>query len=506
MNKALRNPSQDSVAAIGGGWAAGSGSGAALPSSLATQWRDSALTWFSDVPTNWTQPLLKVLATNVVEPNIDPDREIPYLGLQHIEGWTGRILATASSKEYSEQSKRFQSKDILFGKLRPYLAKVARPDFDGVCSGELLVLKPYTDLVDGEYLTYVLRSPSFIDLVTAQTQGARMPRAEWSTIGNIRIPLPPVEDQQRMVAFLTQCERQITRLIRNKRRLIALLNEEKQAIIQQAVTRGLDPDAQLKPSGTTAYGEVPSHWEVTKLHHLVEPSRKIMYGIVLPGPNVEDGVFIVKGGNCEPGRLTPEHLSKTTFEIERNYAQSRLRGGDIVFAIRGSIGAANQVPDELDGANLTQDAARISPRPGIDSRWLLHAVSAPAFFQKLDAGAVGATIRGINIRDLKRADIVLPPLREQVEIARFLDSTLARCNAALTTMNREINLIREYRSQLISDVVTGQLDVREVSASLPNIASKDFESNIDELLYEPDDGEELDNVDFALSENADAAD
>jgi type I restriction enzyme S subunit len=242
--------------------------------------------------------------------------------------------------------------------------------------------------------------------------------------------------------------------------LIDLLNEQKQAIIHQAVTRGLDPSVPLRPSGISTFGYIPQHWQVSKLHRITDPSRPIMYGIVLPGPNVDEGVYIVKGGNCEPGRLRPEHLSRTTFDIEASYVRSRLRGGDIVYAIRGSIGAAELVPSELTGANLTQDAARIAPGPSIYPRWLLYLVRSRAFFTKMDAGAVGATIRGINIRDLKRGDVVVPPYDEQIRIADHLDAALAQIESARSRAQTEIELMREYRTRLIADVVTGKLDVR----------------------------------------------
>jgi type I restriction enzyme S subunit len=191
-----------------------------------------------------------------------------------------------------------------------------------------------------------------------------------------------------------------------------------------------------------------------------------MYGIVLPGPNVSDGVFIVKGGNCEPQRLRPECLSRTTYQIESRYVRSRLRENDIVYSIRGSIGSAQLVPSELAGANLTQDAARIVPGPGIDPEWLLYAVSSPSFFAKLDAGTMGAAVRGINIRDLKRGELAIPLQPEQRGIASFLTRELAAIDTSFSYARRDIELLDEFRTRLIADVVTGKLDVREAAALL----------------------------------------
>ena len=189
-----------------------------------------------------------------------------------------------------------------------------------------------------------------------------------------------------------------------------------------------------------------------------------MYGIVLPGPNVDEGVPIVKGGDVAASRLKPEALSKTTFGIEARYIRSRLKAGDLVYAIRGSIGDVETVPEELDGANLTQDAARIAYTAATHGRWLLYALRSRTVFSQLEAGALGATIRGINIRDLKRALIPVPPRCEQEQIASFLDSETARLDRLSVKVRKAIDHLNELRIALISAAVTGKIDVRETES------------------------------------------
>ena len=118
------------------------------------------------------------------------------------------------------------------------------------------------------------------------------------------------------------------------------------------------------------------------------------------------------------------------------------------------------VPDELDGANLTQDAARIAYVPGVHGQWLLHALRAAAIFAQLEAGALGATIKGINIRDLKRALIPVPPRAEQEVIARYLELKVARMDALVDRIREGLDRLREFRTALISAAVTGKIDVR----------------------------------------------
>jgi len=191
-----------------------------------------------------------------------------------------------------------------------------------------------------------------------------------------------------------------------------------------------------------------------------------MYGIVLPGPNVAEGVPIVKGGDVSADGLRLERLNRTTFEIESAYARSRLRAGDLVFAIRGSIGEVATIPEEVEGANLTQDAARVSYTSATHGPWLLYALKSIAIFAQLEAGALGATIRGINIRDLKRASVPVPRHQEQEHIAAFLNGETAEIDALVTKIRDAIDRLKEYRIALISAAVTGKIDVRGEAAEV----------------------------------------
>ena len=276
-----------------------------------------------------------------------------------------------------------------------------------------------------------------------------------------RFPFAPPGEQRAIGAFLDRETAKIDGLVARKERLIELLQEKRSALITRTVTRGLDRNVPMKDSGVEWLGQIPAHWEVKRLWHLTPPYRRIMYGIVLPGPNVDDGVPIVKGGDVSPRRLRLDQLNRTTREIESAYARSRLRGGDLVYAIRGSIGEVAMVPDELEGANLTQDAARVSYTATVHGLWLLYALKSVAVFAELEAGALGATIRGVNIRDLKRASIPVPPLVEQRAIAVFLDRETAKIDALVAKVREAINRLKEFRTALISAAVTGKIDVRE---------------------------------------------
>lgn len=209
-----------------------------------------------------------------------------------------------------------------------------------------------------------------------------------------------------------------------------------------------------KDSGLEWLGEVPKHWEVKRLMHLTDQARPIMYGIVLPGPDVDDGVPIVKGGDVKPGRLTLENLCRTTPEIEAGYVRSRLMEGDIVFSIRGTVGEAEVVPAEITGANLTQDAARISTGSRVLSGWLLYSVKAKAIVDPLLSLSLGAAVRGVNIRDLKRVEILVPPTNEQRRVVEYLERETAKIDTLVEKKRTLIERLKEKRTALISRTVT----------------------------------------------------
>ena len=300
-------------------------------------------------------------------------------------------------------------------------------------------------------------------------------------LGNLRLPLPPLDEQRSIAAFLDRETERIDTLVAKKRQLIERLQEYRTALITRTVTRGLppnaaraaglDPSPRLKASGIEWLGNVPEHWEVKPLHTLTEPHRPIIYGIVLPGPHVDEGVPIVKGGDVRERVAAGVVGSNTTFELDESHARSRLVAGDLVFAIRGSVGDVAEVPAPLHGANITQDAARIAPLAEVNSTWLKQFLASDLAKDQVQANALGATISGINIRDLRRVLVPTPPRREQERIATYLAAASARLDGLQDRAAIAVERLQEYRTALTTAAVTGKVDVRGVVAESGPVAS-----------------------------------
>ena len=295
----------------------------------------------------------------------------------------------------------------------------------------------------------------------SMSYGGGQPNLSQEILKSIRVPTPPLNEQRAIAEFLDRETEKIDSLIAKKKWLLELLKEKCTALISRSVTKGLDRNVPMKDSGVEWLGAIPAHWEVKRLWHLTPTNRRIMYGIVLPGPHVEDGIPIVKGGDVSSKRLRLDGLNRTDKAIESRYAKSRLHEGDLVYAIRGSIGDAAMVPAELEGSNLTQDAARVAYSEDSYGLWLLYLLRSRAVFAQLEAGALGATIRGINIRDLKRTVIPVPPRGEQQAIADYVNRESEEIDCLVAKVREAIECLKELRAALISAAVNGRIDVRQ---------------------------------------------
>lgn len=197
---------------------------------------------------------------------------------------------------------------------------------------------------------------------------------------------------------------------------------------------------------------------------LTEPYRPIMYGIVLPGPNVAEGVPIVKGGDVAAKRLTPELLNRTTVEIEGHFVRARLCPGDLLFAIRGSIGDVEGVPEALTGANITQDVARVSTATGVSPKWLRFVLQSKSVQGLVAARVTGATVRGLNIWDLKRIEVPLRNSDRQKADLMTLTPAEQRLERLLSALTTQTALLAEHRQALITAAVTSEMAVPGVAA------------------------------------------
>ncbi len=436
-------------------------------------YKPSGVEWLGDVPAHWEVRRLKAGANNVVNPTTNRRPGEMYLALEHVESWTGRLRSTAPDIGLGSQVKRFEAGDVLFGKLRPYLAKVAHPDRSGVCVGEFLVLRPRTRGLDADYLSRLLRSKRTIDAIDASTFGAKMPSAEWAFIGGLGCPLPPLSEQAAIARYLDHAERRIRRFIHTKEKLVKLLKEQRQALANEAVSGRVDvrtgqPYSAYKPSGVEWLGDVPAHWKV----------QRLKYAVSFTGggtPSKANSSFW--SGDVpwvSPKDMTRARLNDTVDHISNDAvaasATSIVEPGAVLIVVRSGI-LRRTIPVAINSVRmaLNQDMKALRPTTGIVKAEYLHML-----IQGNDSSLLrewtklGATVESIEHGWLANSRIPVPPLPEQAAIARYLDQTDRRIRGGIQSAKRQVQLLEEYRTRLIADLVTGKLDVREAASQLPN--------------------------------------
>ena len=440
-----------------------------------THYEFSGVRWLGDVPAHWTIRRLKTYVENVVDQTEEYEEGEICLALEDVESWTGRYEEAGSYAGLDSQAKRFRVGDVLFCKLRPYLAKVARPNRAGICVSEFLVLRPSSSEVTSHYLEQLLRSRPVVDAIDASTFGAKMPRAEWQFIGGMDQPVPPLEEQAAIVCYLDHVDQHVRRYLDGKEKLISLLKEQRQAAIHRAVTRGLDANTRLKPSGIEWLGTIPAHWQMRRLQSAVDmkvsnvdkdvkedeiPIRLCNYVDVYKNDRIIENVPFMRA-------------TATADEIDR----FRIESGDVLITKDSEawddIGVPAIVEYSAEDVVCGYHLALLRPsKTLLSGAYLFRALQCPAIACQFHMAANGVTRYGLSHHAIKSAFFPVPPLSEQVAIVEYLDKATADIDAAIDRAHREIELMREYRERLIADVVTGRLDVREAAGQLPEPGEK----------------------------------
>jgi len=244
--------------------------------------------------------------------------------------------------------------------------------------------------------------------------------------------------------------------------LIAKQEQVRAGLMQDLFTRGVDEHGQLRPIreeaphlyDQTELGWLPREWQALPFDRIVDPNRPISYGILMPGPDIPDGVPVIKVRDIKGGEIVQSRLLRTSKEIDAEYARSRLREGDLLMTIRGTVGRTAIVPSELAGANITQDTARIAIVGGSSDYYREYLCSHAAVIY-LQSNTLGNAVQGINLRDVKSMRVPVPPPTEQAAIAARLTSHRRYSRAILS----ELEALRLQKIGLMQDLLTGKVSV-----------------------------------------------
>ena len=386
---------------------------------------------------------------------VDDDR--PYLGLEHIEPGTGRLMNSAfdtanpediSSTAGESLCNTFEPGDVLFGKLRPYLTKAWIANFPGRCTTEFLVMQPLN--FDPRLLHYICLSPEFVDRVNASTFGSKMPRADWDCIGNMPIPIPELHKQSSIADYLDKEIGKLDAMLAAKHRLLDLLEEKRRVIITRAVTCGFNSYTQMKDSGVEWLGRIPSNWTTKRVKYLFR---------LVTEPAPPDNDFELLSLYTEVGVLPRKDIEARGNKATTTDNYWLVKPGDLVvnklLAWMGAFGMS-----EYKG--VTSPAYDIlRPLDGVSPLYYHHLFRCGICFPEFRRRSTGIMDMRLRLYFDEFGDmrVPFPPLEEQHAIIEHIQRETAKLDNLRTAAQRTVGLLKERRAALISAAVTGKIEV-----------------------------------------------
>ena len=449
------------------------------------EYKDAGVSWVGSIPAHWPEKRAKYYFKEIDDRSLTGDEEM--LSVSHITGVTPRSQknVTMFKAESNVGQKRCQPGDLIINTMWAWMSALGVSNHAGIVSPAYGVYRPRSNQdYDYYYLDSLLRIEGYRSEYICRSTGIRSSRLRLYPDKFLSMPVvcPPQDEQQTIARFLKAQDRLFRKFIRNKRRFIELLKEQKQNIITQAVTRGLDPNVKLKPSGVEWIGDIPEHWDARRLKTIA----KVVLGKMLKtSPSKDDQLKpYLRSANIQWFEANLSDVASMWFSPSE-MEQYRISKNDILVSEGGEVGRACIWQDELEECYIQNSVHKVTAGAEVLPLFLLYQFS--AFGSK---GAFKAVVNRVSIAHLTREKLVAvffckPPIEEQKTILAHIQAKTTEIDQAIIRAQREIELMREYRTRLISDVVTGQVDVRGIE--VPEVAEE-------ELLALEEDTAESDDV------------
>ena len=434
-------------------------------------YRDSDTPWLGNVPDHWKLDRAKWLFEKMDRPtDLDDDVVTCFRDGVVTLRKNRRVRGfTESLKEIGYQGVR--RGDLVIHQMDGFAGAIGVSDSNGKCTPVYSVCHPRGD-INPYYYAHVVREMARSQWIAALAKGIRERSTDFRFEGFAPqlLPIPPRCEQNHIAAFIDHADRRIRRYIRDKQRLIRLLEEQKQVIIHRAVTRGLDPNVRLKPSGVEWLGEVPQHWEIMSLGAGAQSIQTGPFGSQLHASEyVLGGTPVINPSHMRDGQVCFDPAVSVDSSKAEQLKRHSLQAGDIVAARRGELGRCALVREAEAGWLCGTGSVRVRPRHEVfASAYLLQVFGSQGVRDMLTMASIGATMDNLNAGMVARIRLPSPPLPEQAEILAHVSAESEAVRSATDLATREIALLREYRTHLIADVVTGKLDVRVAALGLPD--------------------------------------
>ena len=450
----------------------------------------SDVEWLGQVPAHWEVTRLgrfgKFLKGNGGTKDDEASSGIPCVRYGDLYTTHEFVVLQARSFVSKEKVKDYTSirfGDVLFAASGETIDEIGKSaanliPSEACCGGDVIIFRPSRE-VDARYIGYATDClPSRIQKAT-MGRGITVMHVYGHQLKRLSLALPPFPEQTAIVRFLDYADRRIQRYIRAKQKLIALLEEQKQVIIHQAVTGEIDvrtsqPYPAYKDSGVEWLGEVPEHWEVAQLRRFAVDRCDGPFGSGLKSSHyTEDGIRVVRLQNIGNGEFRDSDVAFISPDHYSTLGDHSVILGDILVAGLGDnnhpAGRVCVVPENIGPAMVKADCFRFRPdKDQVDPHFVALQLTATASTASALL-STGATRQRTNLQSTSARAISIPAFHEQALVVEYTENATFGTRAAQETARRGIACLREYRARLIADVVTGKLDVRGAAAGLPKV-------------------------------------
>ncbi len=420
-----------------------------------------------NLPLDWGEKRLKFIATHndeTLSEKTDPDYIIEYVDISSVDLINGITqIDTISFESAPSRARRIvRDGDTIISTVRTYLKSIAsikEPPNNMVVSTGFVVIRPKNE-INKKYLSYFLQSQGFVDSVVAHSVGVSYPAINASTLVCLPVSYPTsLVEQLNIADFLDYKTQQIDQLIEKKKALIEKLNEQRIAVITQAVTKGIDKKVKMRPSCVDWLGNVPEHWEVrslkfvasyndTSLPETTDPDTEISY-VDISSVNHINGI---------------SNIDLTTFEKAPSRARRIVRDGDtIISTVRTYLKAIATVKQPPDNMIVSTGFAVIRATELIDAAFLSFFLSSQKFIETVVANSKGVSYPAINASELACIHITFPEDKfEQKRIVIQIEKAINKIDEMTNLNIKTMEKLKEYRRSLITTVVTGKIDVQDI--------------------------------------------
>jgi len=433
------------------------------------EYKESGQNWLGSLPAHWDVRRTKLLLREVDSRSTTGKEQL--LRVSQYTGVTPRKAADGSDAPDTRAAsligyKRVAVNDLVINIMLAWNGSMGVSLFDGIASPAYCVYR-LNKGAQPWYYHQLLRLTLYKGRIKAVSTGVIESRLRLYSddLGRIEVIVPPPDEQAAIVRFLDHANRKIDGFIRAKRKLIALLGEQKQSIIHRAVTCGLDPNAPLKPSGIPWLGDIPGGWTTKPIKRLA----RVLNGFAFPsGAYVDSGIPLIRIGDVKSGGdVDVINAAKLPEKYLPSHEFVALRAGDLVMAMTGATIGKVACFNSTTPALLNQRVCAFRCRPGMAAQgYLFLLLTSQLYLRQVLAACYGGAQPNISDKTLVGFKMPVAPFEIQDEIVSLVTTETKDINTAIARTEREIALMQEYRTRLTADVVTGKLDVRPAAAKL----------------------------------------